>query len=201
MHYRAAASSRSFVECAASRAGSAAAGLGVRAGAVLFATALTGAAATLSVAVPWTAVPFTMQPVAVLLAGAVLGARLGAVSQLLYLALGFAGAAMFALSPALAPGAARLAGPTGGFLLAFPVAAFVVGTLADRGRVGRYSGALAAMLAGLGVLYAAGAAWLTLVAGPASTAALWAFAASDLVKVVVAAAALPVAARVFAPRA
>ncbi len=55
--------------------------------------------------VPWTAVPFTMQPVAVLLAGAVLGARLGALSQVLYLALGVTGASMFALSPVLAPGA------------------------------------------------------------------------------------------------
>ena len=79
--------------------------------AVLFATALTGLGGALSVPLPWTPVPFTMQPAAVLLAGAILGARLGALSQVLYLVLGAAGASMFAISPQLLPGAARLAGP------------------------------------------------------------------------------------------
>ena len=103
-HYRATSSpALSIVEATAERAGSRLARHGVRAGAVLFAAVLTGAAAQFAVSVPWTAVPFTMQPVAVLLAGAVLGARLGALSQMLYLALGVTGAAMFALSPVLAP--------------------------------------------------------------------------------------------------
>jgi len=154
----------------------------VRAGAVLFAAVLTGAAAQLAVTVPWTAVPFTLQPVAVVLAGAVLGARLGALSQTLYLALGVTGAAMFALSPVLAPGVARLVGPTGGFLLAFPLAAFATGWLADRGWTRSYAGAVAAMLGGLAVLYAGGGLWLAALAGPSSLVTLWAFAAADLVK-------------------
>lgn len=199
MHYRAAAA-RSLVDAVAARAGSEAAAFAVRAGAVVFATALTGAAAQLSVPVPWTAVPFTMQPAALLLAGAVLGARLGAMSQALYLLLGVTGAAMFALSPALAPGLARLVGPTGGFLLAFPAAAYTVGALADRAWTRTFPGALAAMSAGLGVLYAGGAAWLAMAAGPAALATLWPFAASDLVKVAAAAAVLPAAARALGPR-
>ncbi|MGE0359540.1 MAG: biotin transporter BioY [Vicinamibacterales bacterium] len=201
MHYRATAvPARSLVAAAAARAGSEAAAFGVRAGAVLFAAVLTGAAAQLSVPVPWSAVPFTMQPVAVLLAGAVFGARLGAMSQALYLLFGVTGAAMFALSPVLAPGLARLVGPTGGFLLAFPAAACAVGALADRAWTRTFAGALAAMSAGLGVLYASGAVWLAIVAGPGALATLWVFAASDLVKVAAAAAVLPAAVRALGPR-
>lgn len=196
-HYRASSSpaSLSLVAAAADRAGSQLAAQGVRAGAVLFAVALTGAASQLSLTVPWTAVPFTMQPVAVLLAGAVLGARLGALSQALYLLLGVTGAAMFALSPVLAPGIGRLLGPTAGFLMAFPLAAFAAGWLADRSWTGTYAGAVVSMAAGLAVLYTGGAAWLALVAGPASVSTLWAFAATDLVKVAVAAGLLPLAVR------
>jgi biotin transport system substrate-specific component len=198
-HYRATSAQAplSLVALAADRAGSRLAAQGVRAGAVLFAVGLTGASSQLSVTVPWTAVPFTMQPVAVLLAGAVLGARLGLLSQVLYLCLGVTGAAMFALSPVLAPGFARLLGPTGGFLMAFPLAAFATGWLAERGWTRTYAGALASMAAGLVVLYAGGASWLALVAGPASLGALWAFAVSDVVKAAVAAGVLPLAVRAF----
>ena len=200
-HYPASSSpARSIVEAAAERTGSRLASHGVRTGVVLFAAVLTGAAAQFAVSVPWTAVPFTLQPVAVLLAGAVLGARLGALSQALYLALGVTGAAMFALSPVLAPGVARLVGPTGGFLLAFPLAAFATGWLADRGWTRTYAGAVAAMLAGLAALYAGGGLWLAALAGPSSLVTLWAFLAADLVKVAVAAAALPVAVRAFGVR-
>jgi biotin transport system substrate-specific component len=200
-HYRASSSPapQSLVATAADRAGSQLAAQGVQAGAVLFAVALTGATSQLSLPVPWTAVPFTMQPVAVLLAGAVLGARLGALSQALYLCLGVTGAAMFALSPVLAPGIGRLLGPTGGFLLAFPLAAFAAGWLADRGWTRSYAGAAASMAAGLAVLYAAGASWLALVAGPGSLSALWVFAATDVIKVAVAAGLLPLAVRAVGP--
>jgi biotin transport system substrate-specific component len=200
-HYRVTSASTplSLAASAADRAGSRLAVHGLRAGAVLFAVGLTGASSQLSVSVPWTAVPFTMQPVAVLLAGAVLGARLGLLSQVLYLFLGVTGAAMFALSPQLAPGLGRLLGPTGGFLMAFPLAAFATGWLAERGSTRSYRGALASMAAGLAVLYAGGASWLMLVAGPASLGALWVFAVSDVVKVVVAAGLLPVAVRAFGP--
>src|SRR5258706_12486127 len=87
-----------------------------QAGAVLFVTILTAIAAQISVPLPFTPVPFTFQPMVVLVGAAALGARLGAASQLLYLALGVAGLPVFATSPVLAQGAARLLGPTGGSL-------------------------------------------------------------------------------------
>ncbi|MEZ5415908.1 MAG: biotin transporter BioY [Vicinamibacterales bacterium] len=174
-----------------------AARLGAQAGAVLFATALTGAASQVSVTLPGSVVPFTLQPLAVLLAGAVLGSRLGALSQALYLAAGVAGASMFAWSPVLLPGIARLLGPTGGFLLAFPAAAFVAGLAADRGLARRPLGAAAAMLAGGVVLYAGGAAWLA-ASAPVAVWSLVPYAAADAVKVVIASAAVPSLRRLLA---
>ena len=61
---------------------------------------------------PFTPVPFTFQPMVVLIGGAALGARLGMVSQVLYLLIGLAGLPVFAASPLLPQGAARLLGPT-----------------------------------------------------------------------------------------
>src|SRR5690348_9206838 len=107
--------------------------LTTKAVAVLFFTALTAAAAQISVPLPFTQVPLTFQPTVVLLSGIVLGPRLGAMSQILYLAAGIAGLPVFAASPILAPGAWRLLGPTGGYLLSYPLAAFVAGALARRG--------------------------------------------------------------------
>jgi biotin transport system substrate-specific component len=171
---------------------------GVAAGAVLFATVLTGAASQVSMTLPGTMIPFTMQPVAVLLAGAVLGARLGAASQALYLAAGIVGASMFAWSPVLLPGAARLLGPTGGFLMAFPVAAFVTGVLSDRGLTRRYTGAVLSLAAGALALYAGGIAWAMVTLPGASLAAFLPYAAADAVKVLLMAAAVPALRRAVA---
>lgn len=174
-----------------------AAHLGLAAGSVLFATALTGAASQVSVTLPGTVVPFTLQPLAVLLAGAALGSRLGALSQALYLAAGVAGASMFAWSPVLLPGIARLVGPTGGFLLAYPAAAFVAGLLAERGLGRRPLGAAAAMLAGAVVLYAGGALGMARVV-PVTAAMLAPYAALDAVKIAVACASVPALRRLLA---
>jgi len=102
-------------------------------GAALFVTVLTAVAAQISVPLPFTPVPLTFQPMVVLVGAAALGSRLGMASQVLYLALGIAGLPLFAASPALPQGAARLLGPTGGYLMSFPLAAFVAGFLAERG--------------------------------------------------------------------
>src|SRR5690349_20170560 len=118
---------------------------------------LTALSAKLQVILPGTPVPFTFQPLLVLLSGALLGARLGAASQALYLAAGAAGIPAFAFGG----GAAYLLGPTGGYLLAYPLAAFVVGALIRPG----YLRTALAMLAGLAIIYAGGVSWLGLVSG------------------------------------
>src|SRR6266581_3428914 len=99
-----------------------------RALAVALCTALVAAAAQVAVPLPGTPVPMTLQPLAVLLVGGMLGPGLGAASLILYLVLGALGLPVF--TPYGAPGIARLVGPTGGYLLAYPVAAFAVGNLA-----------------------------------------------------------------------
>jgi biotin transport system substrate-specific component len=165
----------------------------VQTASVLFMTALTAAAAQISVPLPFTAVPFTFQPMVVLLAGLTLGSRLGMASQVLYLALGVAGFPVFAASPTLAPGALRLVGPTGGYLMAYPFAAFLTGYLAERGFDRRYATSFAAMLAGLLVIYVCGATWLGLSVGPTQALALGIapFVLADLVKLLAASGVLP----------
>jgi len=101
--------------------------------AVILGAAFVALAAQIAVPLPGTPVPMTLQPLAVLLVGGLLGARLGAASMVLYLALGIAGLPVFTPTVPLF-GVARLLGPTGGYLLAYPVAAFAVGWLTDPGR-------------------------------------------------------------------
>jgi biotin transport system substrate-specific component len=136
----------------------------VRVAAMLFLTALTAAAAQFSVPVPFTAVPFTLQPMVVLLGGLTLGPRLAAGSQILYLLAGVAGLPVFAASATLPPGALRLIGPTGGYLMSYPIAALVVGRLAARGFDRRYVTSVLAMTAGLVIIYACGTVWLAFFA-------------------------------------
>lgn len=169
----------------------------VRAGAVMMMTLLTVVAAQVSIPLPFTPVPLTFQPMLVLVGGAVLGARLGAASQILYLTLGIAGLPVFAASPILPQGALRLLGPTGGYLMAYPLAAFVAGALAERGFDRRYWSSLLAMTAGLAVVFAGGVSWLAIVAAPAGgfsgalAAGFWPFVAADLIKLAIAAGVLP----------
>lgn len=169
----------------------------VRAAAVLLAVMLTAAAAQFTMPLPFTAVPFTLTPFAVMLTGAVLGSRLGFVSQALYLAAGAAGLAVFAPSLVLPPGAGRLIGPTGGYLLAYPVAAFVTGWLAERGWDRRYASSLLSMLAGLAIIYAGGVSWLSLTPGQTVGSAIAGgfapYILLDLVKAAAAAKMLPMA--------
>src|SRR5690242_16795002 len=126
------------------------------AAAVAFVTVLTAIAAQVSIPIPLTPVPFTFQPMVVLVGAAALGARLGAASQVLYLTLGIVGVPVFAASPILPQGIARLLGPTGGYLMAYPFAAFVTGMLAERGFDRRYITALVAMICGLAIVFAGG---------------------------------------------
>lgn len=177
------------------RAASANLWTGVRVLSVLFVAVLTAAAAQLSFPLPFTPVPFTIQPMIVLIGAAALGAPLGALSQLLYLTLGLAGLPVFAFAPELPQGFARLIGPTGGYLMAYPLAAFATGWLAERGWDRRYATSLAAMLVGLAIIYLGGVSWLTAVFQPSLPAAIAAgiapFVALDLLKAVAAAWVLP----------
>lgn len=170
----------------------------LRALAVVFVAALTGVAAQVTVQLPFTPVPLTLQPMVVLLGGAALGSRLGMASQVLYLAAGIAGLPVFAPSTVLPPGALRLLGPTGGYLMSYPFAAFVTGLLAERGFDRRYFTSVLAMVAGLTIVFAFGVTWLALFARPvaigfeaALVSGLYAFLPIDIYKVLVAAAVLP----------
>src|SRR6266436_5432153 len=96
---------------------------------VMLGAVLVALAALISIPLPDTPVPMTLQPMAVLLVGGLLGARLGALSMILYLAMGAAGLPVFTPSPLLLPGIARLFGQTGGYLLAYPIAAYAVGAI------------------------------------------------------------------------
>ncbi|MBF84679.1 MAG: biotin transporter BioY [Acidobacteria bacterium] len=169
----------------------------IRMAAMLFCAGLIAATAQISIPLPLTPVPLTLQPTIVLLTAAVLGARLGATCLLLYLAAGVAGLPVFAWSPWLAPGMGRLLGPTGGYLLAYPVAAYLVGWLAQRGLDRRYITAVGAMLAGLAVIYLGGVAWLLLLGAPSGTPqaaaelGVYPFLLADVVKLALVAAFLP----------
>ena len=174
---------------------------GIRIASVLFITALTAAAAQISIPLPFTAVPLTLQPMVVLLGALALGSKLGTASQILYLAAGIAGLPVFAASAALSPGPLRLLGPTGGYLMAYPFAAFLTGYLAERGFDRRYLTSVLAMLAGLLVIYTAGVTWLGLFARattdtpPGLSAAfltgVYPFLVPDLIKLAIAAGLVP----------
>jgi biotin transport system substrate-specific component len=147
-------------------------------------------------------VPITGQTFAVLLAGALLGPRRGALSVLAYILEGLAGLPVFAQGKA---GPLALAGPTGGYLIGFVVAAYVVGVLAQRGWDRRPVTTALAMIAGNIVLYSFGLAWLFclshMFARPLSAGilavGLYPFLLGDTIKIAVAVAILPSAWKIF----
>jgi biotin transport system substrate-specific component len=141
-------------------------------------------------------VPITGQTFAVLMIGALLGSRRGALCVLTYLAEGLAGLPVFAQGRA---GLADLLGPTGGYLVGFVFAAYVVGALSDRTWDRRVSTTIAAMILGSLVIYACGLAWLLCLAhvfakslgGGVLAVGLYPFLIGDLLKVALAAVLLP----------
>jgi biotin transport system substrate-specific component len=155
-------------------------------------------AARAALALPFTAVPVSLQGLAVLLAGGLFGASVGAGAMLLYLTLGAFGVPVFAGGGS---GLGHLFGPTGGYLFAFPLAAFATGHLAERGKPAR---CFVAAAAGMALLHLVGLAWLTLATGRSLSAALTGLAPvgwSDLAKVFVATLVLWPAAGLLRPRA
>ena len=129
---------------------------------------------------PWTPVPITGQTFGVLLVAVLLGARRGAITLILYLLEGAAGLPVF--QPLGLPGLARFAGPTAGFLLSYPAAAFVTGRLVERGAKfvnSREGGSplaalplIGALISGEAIIFACGCAWLALFLGTGWSVAL-----------------------------
>src|SRR6267378_2669893 len=156
-----------------------------RAAAVVLGALLVAAAAQVAVPLPGTPVPMTLQPMAVLLVGGLLGARLGALSMILYLAMGAAGLPVFTPTVRLL-GVARLFGPTGGYLLAYPVAAWAVGAVVAEGRNVRR--VALGVVAGLVLIHLGGLAQLAILTGNLAAAArfgTWPFLLGDLIKIAV----------------
>jgi biotin transport system substrate-specific component len=138
-------------------------------------------AAQVAVPLPGTPVPASLAPLAVVVVGGLLGARKGAAALVLYLLMGAAGLPVFA--PLGLPGAARLLGPTGGYLLAYPVAAAVAGAVTARSAT--WPRALLGPALGIATIYAGGVAQLVVLTGHAGQALALGglpFVAADAVK-------------------
>lgn len=112
--------------------------------------------------IPVQPVPFTLQTFALFTTAMLIGSRLGALSQAIYVACGAAGLGVFA---GAAAGTGHVFGPTGGYLLSYIPAAFVLGRLADRGWSSSYWKTLAAMGIGASIVFAMGVAWLSRFVG------------------------------------
>src|SRR5688500_11087466 len=142
--------------------------------------------------IPIGAVPITGQTFAVLLTGALLGSRLGAAAVIAYLIEGAVGLPFFAGGGS---GIVRVMGPTGGYLIAFPAAAFVSGALAGSGWDKRYHTAVVAMaLSSLVILMTGWASYTIITNTPADVSfklAVLRFIPGDIIKLALAAAVLP----------
>ncbi len=150
--------------------------------------ALTAAGAY--IAIPVGPVPIVLQNLFIMLAGLLLGGRWGLISVAAYLLAGAAGLPVFAGGTG---GVGKFVGPTGGYLLGFAAAAYLIGIISERGR-GRVAIDVMAMIAGTLIIYAFGVSWLKVVTGmsfsKALTVGMLPFLIGDALKI---AAAIPIA--------
>ena len=160
---------------------------------------IAGAAQIAIPLLPFSPVPITGQTFAVLLMGAALGSKRGALCVLTYLTQGAAGLPVFTGAGA---GIATLAGPTGGYLVGFMFAAYLTGWLAERGWDRRLQTNFLAMVLGNLVIYTFGLAWLGVLVGydKVLTLGLWPFIPGDLLKLAIATGLLPFAWKLARPR-
>lgn len=138
-------------------------------------------AATAGVTIPMVGAPITLQTLFVLLVGMILGKRNGAISMVVYLLLGIVGLPVFS---GFASGLGAVMGPTGGFLISFPIAAYLVGYLKER--TGNYY--ISALVASI-VVYVVGVPWLAWQLEMTNWAALsimFVYIPGDIVKLLVA---------------
>src|SRR5271154_4477624 len=143
--------------------------------------------ARITIPLPFTPVPLTMQNLGVLLVGLLLGSRRGFAALVLYLAEGAMGMPVF--SPVGPAGIAHLLGPTGGFLLAYPLVAWVAGYVMERGRKHFARAALGSLL-GEVVLFTSGLTWLAILTHSVAQAFRWGlywFLFAEVIKVMMAA--------------
>lgn len=165
--------------------------------AVLFGVCLLTLSA--KVQVPFWPVPMTMQTLVVLMLGMAYGSRLGAGTVVAYLLVGAAGFPVFAGTPERGIGLAYMMGPTGGFLLGFVVAAWIVGVLAERGWDRSITRCAVAMLAGTTAIFVVGLAALAPITGLARAieTGFVPFLASSTLKIALGAVAMPLIWRVL----
>ncbi len=156
---------------------------------VICGSLLVGLCAQIRIYLPFGPVPITGQTFAVLMLGALLGSRRGGLTMLVYIVEGLMGLPVFTSGVGLM----ALLGPTGGYLIGFVPAAYLVGRLAERGWDRHVLSTIAAMIIGDVVLLASGFAWLAILTGfrTAFLAGVYPFIPGDLLKVALAAAVLP----------
>ena len=164
---------------------------------VLGASIVIALAAQIAISVPFSPVPLTLQPVAVLLVGIALGSQRGAAAAALYLLEGASGLPVFAQAHG---GAIWLAGPTAGYLLSYPAAAWVSGWFSEKGVRSSSVRAFFGMLTALAVIYVGGWSWLSILTNPrfAYQAGVKYFLVADIVKIALGALLLPAARRLVA---
>jgi biotin transporter BioY len=144
------------------------------------------------IVIPIGPIPITGQTFAVLLTGALLGSRLGAITMIVYLIEGASGLPFFRGGMG---GIAHLMGPTGGYLIAFPAAAFITGAFAEHGWDRRFLTAAAAMAVGSLVIMLSGWAWFSILMRTSPLISIFdtviKFIPGDIIKIALAAAVLP----------
>jgi biotin transport system substrate-specific component len=144
------------------------------------------------VVIPIGPIPVTGQTFVVLLTGALLGSRLGAMAMIAYLVEGASGLPFFQSGHF---GLLYMMGPTGGYLIAFPAAAYVTGAFAEHGWDRRFLTAAAAMAIGSAIIMLSGWAWFSVIMRTSPMLTLYAtvikFIPGDIIKITLAAAVLP----------
>ncbi|GCE05073.1 biotin transporter BioY [Dictyobacter aurantiacus] len=161
---------------------------------VIGASLLMALSAKASIHVPFSPIPFTLQTLVVMLVAATLGSRRGALAMILYLAEGATGLPIFASGGGFMY---LFLSPSAGYLWSYPIAAFVVGYLCERGLDRKLSTSVLAMLPGTLIIYALGVSWLAMIAHltlpQAIVAGMLPYIPFDLTKIVIAAILMPVA--------
>ncbi len=159
-----------------------AAGLAYDAATVVFGSVLIALAAGISIPLPFTPVMITLQTLVILVLAASVGSVRAAATVGVYILEGIAGLPVFQGGGA---GLAHFAGPTGGYIVGFLVAAYVVGLICERGWGSNVLKTATAMLLGNAVIYLLGVPWLSRFTGweTALSAGLYPFIVGDLIKV------------------